>query len=82
MEFSKCIALNSLVKKSGVRVGSRYAAVSVEFSMFSMGHWSAEIKFPRMIFSSEVDTFIAWVISNCHSYIIYGDEDHLFIAVQ
>lgn len=82
MEFNKCIALNSLVKKEGKRVGCRFDSVSVEFSMYSLGRWSAEITFPEMMFSYEVDVFLHWALSNCYSYVIFNIDDHLVLAVQ
>lgn len=82
MVFSKCIALNSLVKETGTREGSRYDAVSVKFSMYSLGNWSAEIEFQGIILSSEVDTIVDWAISNTCSHCIFGCQNGLVLAVQ
>lgn len=82
MEFNKCIALNSLVKKAGTRVGSRFDAVSVEFSMFSLGKWSADIEFPMMMFDDEVKVFVNWAIANVHNYFIFGSKDRIILSVQ
>lgn len=82
MEFIKCIDLNYLVKEKGSRKGSIFDSVSVSFSMFSLGHWSAEIEFQELIYSYEVDVFIRWALSNCYSYVIFAHNDRLILAVQ
>lgn len=82
MEFSKCIALNSLVKEKGARKSSIFDAVSVKFSMYSLGHWSAEIEFQELMYSYEVGTFVAWALSHCISFVIFAHGDRLYLSVQ
>lgn len=82
MEFSKCIALNALVKKEGARVNDRFDAVSVEFNMYRLGGWAAEVKFPALMFDSELAVFINWALANTRSHFIGGRDDEVVLFLQ
>lgn len=65
MDFRKCIELNALVKAHREDRRAGYDRVSVSFNMYDIGHWAAEVTFPVMMFSSEMQDILGWALGNC-----------------
>lgn len=82
MEFSKCIALNSLVKTRGARNSVRFGSISVEFDMFVIGHWGAVVCFPQMMFDRELQDFIGWALANTRSHFLSSRDDKIYLFLQ
>lgn len=82
MEFIKCINLNRLVKTKGARTNDRFDAVSVEFNMFRLGCWAAEVRFPALMFDREMQDFIGWALANTRSHFIGGSNDEVVLFLQ
>ena len=82
MEFSKCIALNSLVKTRGARDNVRFEDVSVEFDMYVIGSWGAVVCFPQIMFDREMQDFIGWALANTRNHFLSSRDDKVYLYLQ
>ena len=82
MEFSKCIALNALVKARGARDNVRFEDVSVEFDMYVIGSWGAVVCFPQIMFDREMQDFIGWALANTRNHFLSSRDDKVYLYLQ
>lgn len=82
MEFSKCIALNALVKTRGARDNVRFEDVSVEFDMYVIGSWGAVVCFPQIMFDREMQDFIGWALANTRNHFLSSRDDKVYLYLQ
>lgn len=82
MEFSKCIALNALVKAHGGHGRLHFEDVSVEFDMYVIGHWGAVVCFPQIMFDREMQDFIGWALANTRNHFLSSRDDKLYLFLQ
>lgn len=82
MEFSKCIALNALVKAHGGSYRAHFEDISVEFDMYAIGRWGAVVCFPKIVYGKEMEDFIGWALANTRSHFLSSRDDKLYLFLQ
>ena len=82
MEFSKCIALNALVKARRFRGRACYKPVKVSFNSYAVGRWAAEVVFDGMIFDDEIQDYLGWALANTRSHFLSCRDSVIVLMLQ
>lgn len=82
MKFSKCIALNALIKSRRHSNRLNFDAISVDFNMYRVGAWAANIEFDEIVFNDEFDIIFTWVLANTKLHFMSANQNKITLYLQ